>query len=313
MNLVFMATPSFALPALNALTESDHQVVAVVTGRDKPSGRGRKLQATPVRARADELGIPVFTPGSLKNAEFQGQMQALNADLFVVIAFRILPESLYSMPKLGSINIHGSLLPKYRGAAPIQHALLNGDSETGLSAFYLKSAVDTGDVINQVPLAIEPEDNYTTLAEKMAQLSGSFLLDTLNKIGNSEVQALEQDDAGATQAPKITSDDLLIDWNNPARQTNNQIRAFAEKPGAYTVKADGKRLKILASALAETVAEVSDDSAPGTVTIGEKEISVSCGDNTILRLLKMQPEGKRALSAVDIINGQFIANGERLG
>lgn len=309
MNLVFMGTPEFALPALSALAGSDHNVLAVVTGCDKPSGRGRMLKCSPVRTLADSLKIPVFAPVSLKDSEFQSQMKALNADLFVVIAFRILPKSLYSMPRLGSINIHGSLLPKYRGAAPIQHALLNGDSETGLSAFYLKQAVDTGDIIGQVSQPIEPSDNFTSLSEKLARLCCQFLLETLEKIERGEAQALPQDETEATNAPKTRPADLLIHWDRPAENIRNQIRAFSEKPGAYTVNSAGKRIKILACELGETTSAATS----GSVSICGKQVSVSCGDNRNLNVLQAQPEGKRALSAPEIINGQFLRDGERLG
>ncbi|MFQ5607329.1 MAG: methionyl-tRNA formyltransferase [Candidatus Zixiibacteriota bacterium] len=309
MNLVYMGTPPFAVPALKALCGSRHRVLAVVTGPDKPIGRGRKLQPTAVRAAAEELSLPALAPPSLRDAALVEELREIGAELFVVIAFRILPEALFSLPPRGSINIHASLLPKYRGAAPIQRALMNGESETGLSAFLLERTVDTGAVISQVTEQILPEDTYTTLAARLGELAGGFLVSVVDRIESGEITPVEQDESQASPAPKIKAEDHRINWAWPAGRIANHIRALADSPGAVTAWR-GKKIKVLGASV-ETDSGVG--LAPGEALINGRRILIGAGDGSVIKALKLKPEGKKALSAIDMINGELIVSGEKLG
>ncbi len=309
MNVVYMGTPEFAVPALRALHSSRHTALAVVTGPDKPSGRGRKLQPTPVRLAAEELSLKVLTPTSLKASGFVSQLREIGADLFVVIAFRILPEAVFSMPKFGSINIHASVLPKYRGAAPIQRALMNGESQSGLSAFLLEKSIDTGGVIAQISEMIQPGDTFSTLADRLSQLSGKFLVDAIDAIESGTAKPVRQDDASATPAPKIRADERRIDWRRPASEIVNQIRGLSEFPGAYS-EWRGKKMIFLRARLAP---ETGASLAPGEARVSGKKILIGAGDGGVIELQTCKPEGKKALSASELINGQLIVSGEKLG
>lgn len=308
MKIVYMGTPVFAVAPLKALHQSSHQTMAVITGEDKPSGRGRKLSPTPVKVCATELQLPTLTPGSLKDPELLDRLREYQADLFVVIAFRILPPELFALPRLGSVNIHASLLPGYRGAAPIQRALMNGDSETGLSAFFLEKRVDTGAIINQVTLPIAPADTYSSLVNSMSEASCSFLLETLELLESGKAKAISQDDTEATPAPKIKPAELQIDWNRPAVEIVNQIRGLSETPGAYTIHR-GKRLKALAAKLIDSPPAHLH---PGEVHLGANTVCVGTGQG-VLQLLIMKIEGKKTMDSQDMINGHLLNSGETLG
>lgn len=309
MNVVYMGTPEFAVPALRALHSSRHTALAVVTGPDKPSGRGRKLQPTPVRLAAEELSLKVLTPTSLKASSFVSQLREIGADLFAVIAFRILPEAVFTLPKFGSINIHASLLPKYRGAAPIQRALMNGESESGLSAFLLEKSVDTGGVIAQLPETIQPDDTYSSLADRLSGLAAGFLVETIDAIESGSAKPIRQDNAQATPAPKIRADERRIDWRRPANEIVNQIRGLSESPGAYS-EWRGKKMQFLRAQLA---LDSGVSLAPGEARVSGKKILIGAGDGGIIEPEICKPEGKRALSASELINGQLIISGEALG
>lgn len=309
MNVVYMGTPDFAVPALKALHSSRHTALAVVTGPDKPSGRGRTLRPTPVRLAAEELSLKVLTPTSLKDSGFVSQLRDIGADLFVVIAFRILPEAVFTLPKFGSINIHASLLPKYRGAAPIQRALMNGETQSGLSAFLLEKSVDTGGVIAQLPESIQPDDTYSTLAARLSQLAGKFLVETIDALESGSAKPVKQDDEQATPAPKITADERIIDWRRPASEIVNQIRGLSEFPGAYS-DWRGKRMQFLGAKLA---LDSNVSLAPGEARICGKKILIGAGDGGAIEPQTCKPEGKKALSASELINGQLIVSGEKLG
>jgi methionyl-tRNA formyltransferase len=308
MKVVFMGTPGFACNSLETLATSHHELLAVVTVPDKPSGRGRKLSACDVKIKALELQIPVLQPEKLRNQEFLGEITALNADVFVVIAFRILPKKLYSIPPLGSINIHGSLLPKLRGAAPINHALLNGETETGLTSFFLTKQVDGGDIISRVSTAIDPNENFSSLYNRLSEMAGPFLLETLDMIEKPGFSPKKQDVSLATPAPKIKPEDCLIDWAGDDRQVHNHIRAFSEKPGAFCFL-DNMKIKILGS-LRETQ-EALPDLEPGEMCVDGKKLYVGTGQNP-LQLTTLQPEGKRAMDAASFINGYRIKPHQKL-
>ena len=299
MKIVFMGTPAFACPPLEAVHNSRHKISLVVTGPDKQSGRGRKVLSTDVAMLADNLGLPIAKPKSLKDDALYTRIKSLNPDLIVVIAFRILPKKLFSLPKFGSINIHGSLLPKYRGAAPINWALINGEKETGLSAFYLKQKVDTGDVIGQVKVKIEETDNFDLLYSRMSAASAPFLLDMLDAIENGNSKAIEQDELLVSQAPKITPFDALIDFGFPAQNVVNFVRGLSTKPGAYTTYKD-KKIKILACDKSDETGAVN--TRPGTIIRNRKKLLVQCA-NSAIEIKQVVPEGKKVMDGVSFLNG----------
>lgn len=304
-----MGTPGFAIPSLERLTQSDHDVVGVVTVPDKPKGRGQKLSESEVKRFAQEHDLRVLAPGSLKDEGFLGSLRELSPDLIVVVAFRILPEQVFSLPPLGTINLHASLLPKYRGAAPINWALMNGETKTGLTTFYIRKKVDTGDVILQREIEIGPEESFGELHDRMALAGSDVLMETVESIERGEVKASRQNDALATPAPKITPEHCLIDWSRKAADIKNQIRGLAPSPGAFT-RFRGKILKILK-------AEVIGGSLLGkdfgrVVEPDQKEsVWVTTGQG-ILSLLEVQPEGKRRMSIEEFVRGYRVVVDERL-
>lgn len=291
------------------LVQSRHTVLAVVTGQDKAVGRGRKLTSTPVKAEAERQGLPVFTPRTLKSRQLREELAALQADLFVVVAFRILPETLFAVPKIGSINVHGSLLPKYRGAAPINWALINGEVETGLSVFFLKQTVDTGDVIAQQRLAIDPEDTFDSLYMRMAEATGPFLVETLDRLEAGSLRPVPQEESEASLAPKLTPEDGLIDFGFPARLVVNFVRGLSSKPGAYTWFR-GRKVKILGAKQADE--PVGDDIRPGSILPHKKRLLIACAKSAV-ELTCLVPEGKKEMDGVSFINGMHPEVGELFG
>ena len=303
-----MGTPGFACGPLETLAESDHNLLAVVTVPDKPAGRGCRLSPCEIKLKALDLNLPIYQPEKLRDESFLREMAALEADVFVVVAFRILPQALYSIPRLGSINIHGSLLPKYRGAAPIQHALLNGESETGLTSFFLTKQVDTGDVIDRVSTPIGPDENFTSLSDRLSQLAGPFLLRTLDLITRSDFAPMRQDPSQATPAPKITPEDCLINWGADDSRVHNQIRAFSEKPGAYGFF-DDMMLKILGSSRGEFNEVPSLE--PGEMYIHGRRLFIGTGGRP-LEITRLQPEGKKVMDAKAFLNGYRVQSHQKL-
>lgn len=303
-----MGTPGFACKPLQALYESTHEVAAVVTGRAKRRGRGADLCPTEVCCLAHELGLPVLTPSSLKSDELYDQLEALAPDIFVVVAFRILPERLFTLPRYGSINIHGSLLPKYRGAAPIHWALINGETETGLTSFLLNAKVDTGNIIWQESTPVGPDENYDSLYERLSEMSGPFLLTTLQLIQQPGFRPRGQDETAATPAPKLTPEDAFIDFGLPAGRVHNFVRGLSSKPGACTTFR-GKKLKILAARVAQ---EGASGVRPGSIVADKKRLLVQCADMAV-QLLQVVPEGKKTMDGLAFINGFRPQAGEILG
>lgn len=303
-----MGTPGFACAPLSVLARSAHDLLAVVTVPDKPAGRGRRLTPCEVKLRALDLGIPVLQPENLRDDAFLNRMAALQADLYAVIAFRILPKKLYGIPPRGAINIHASLLPKYRGAAPINHALLNGETETGLTSFFLAKEVDTGDVISRTATSIGPDENFSSLEARLSEMAGPFLLDTLELITAPGFAPARQDTSQATPAPKITPDDCLIDWTRSDDRVHNQIRAFSERPGAFTFL-DDLQIKILGSRRCES----NDLPAlePGEFHVGNRRLYVGTGGRPV-QITILQPEGKKAMDAASFINGYRIKAHQKL-
>jgi len=310
MNLVFMGNPAFAVPALEKLAASDYQIVAVVSNPPQKMGRGKKIRETAIAIKAKSMGLDVIQEQDLKSGHFVSKLKELDADLFVVVAFRILPNSLITIPKLGSINLHGSLLPAYRGAAPIQWALINGEDETGLSTFFIAPKVDTGAVICQDKLPIHPNDNYGTLSERMGILGSDLLVETINLIESGAASAIKQNDNQATLAPKITKDMTIIDWSRPARELHNLVRGLTPTPSATTI-IKGKRIKIQ-----ETWVDNDDNGSnylPGEITAIKKSIvSVQTGKGHLL-IHRVQLEGKKTMDIGSFMNGFALNIGDRFG
>jgi len=301
MRIVFFGTPEFAIPSLKILIESEHKVVAVVTAPDKQRGRGRNVSVTPVKQFAIDNSIRVITPENLKSDEFEEELKLLDADLFVIVAFRILPEKIFSMPSKGSFNLHGSLLPKYRGAAPIQWAIINGEEETGLTTFFLEKKVDTGNIILRKKLSIEESDNFGSLHDKMSLVGADLVLKTVELINTNSVELISQDNSFATPAPKISKEFCKIDWNKSAQEINNLIRGLSPYPGAF-FNLNNKNYKIF-----EAKIDIAKKLNPSEIKQTKNEISVGTSTNA-LDILEIQPEGRKKMKIADFLRGYSLVN-----
>lgn len=299
MNIIFFGTPDFAIPSLAIIDKSKHNVLAVVTAPDKERGRGRKVSHTPIKEYALENNLTLLQPDKMKEPGFIDSLKSFGADLFVIVAFRILPKEVYEIPKFGSFNLHGSLLPKYRGAAPIQWALINGEEETGVTTFFLQDKVDTGNIIMQKKLHIESDDNLGTLHDKMSFLGAELVLQTINAIDNDEFEIHQQDDSLASPAPKITKDTCFINWKKNSSEIHNLIRGLSPYPGAYFEK-NAKLYKVFKSKPVEHMFL-----NPGEVKETKNEIFVGCAHSTI-QILEIQPEGRKRMTAEEFLRGYSL-------
>jgi methionyl-tRNA formyltransferase len=304
VRIVFMGTAGFGIPALRRLTAGGHDVAAVVTAPDKPAGRGRKVHQSEVKSYAVAAGIPVLQPASLKDPAFIDELREAGADLFVVVAFRILPAAVFTLPPLGSINLHASLLPKYRGAAPINWAIIRGETETGVTTFLLEEGVDTGRIVLQRATGIGPEETAGELHDRLAEIGAEAVLETVRLIGTGRAEPKAQDGSLATPAPKIFRDDCRIDWTLPARRVHDFIRGMSPRPGAFFL-----RWEILLKAYRSTPATGYAQAPPGTVLAAEKDLVVSCGEGA-LRLLEVQQEGKSPMPVGEFLRGARMNTGE---
>jgi methionyl-tRNA formyltransferase len=292
-----MGTPDFAIPSLKTLLENNHQILAVVTTSDKERGRGQKVTFTAVKKFAIENNLTVYQPEKLKsNTGFVEQMKQLNPDLFVVVAFRILPVEVFNIPKYGSLNLHGSYLPKYRGAAPIQWALINGDSETGLTTFKLAEKVDTGNIYLQEKVKIDPDDNFETLHDRMSLIGAYLVLKTVDLIQSGSLTLHQQNDSLASPAPKITKEICKIDWNKSAEEIHNLVRGLSPHPVAYFLH-NNKVIKIYKTEIVKDV-----NLKPLEFHQTKTELVVGCGKDA-LRILEIQQEGKKRLNVEEFLRG----------
>lgn len=309
LRIVFMGTPDFAVPALRMLVEEKYPVVAVVTQPDRPKGRKRQLHPPPVKLVAEEYGIPVLQPEKVRNPEELDKVLSLKPDLIITAAFgQILPKELLESPKYGCINLHASLLPKYRGGAPIHHAIMNGEKETGVTLMYMVEALDAGDMIAKRSIPIERDDHVGSMFEKLAKLAADLLKDTLPAFLRGEIKAVPQQEAEATFARNIKREDEKLDWSRTAEELYNHVRGLAPFPVAFTYWR-GQPFKIW---WAEPVQENTTE-APGTVVrVSEKGIAVQTGDGLLL-LKEVQPAGKRRLPVADFVHGKQMRIGDRLG
>ena len=307
LRIAFMGTPDFARVALEALYGSDHEIVCVYSQPPRPKGRGHKVQLSPVHTFADEKNIPVFTPLNFKDKEDRDIFKSHNIDIAVVAAYGlILPQEILDAPKYGCINIHGSLLPRWRGASPIQHAIWHGDQESGIGIMQMERGLDTGPVIAEESLPITPETTAAILHDQLAEMGARMTIDVLNNIAaNGKPEATAQDDTMSTYAPLLTKQHGRIDWTQTAQEIDCQIRALNPWPGVWT-KVGDKRLKILSAALR---AETTDKPAG---TLLNKQGDIACGHQTILRLTKIQPEGKKPMDVASALNGGYIQIGDHL-
>lgn len=311
--IVFMGTPDFAVPSLDALIASGMAPVAVVTVPDKPAGRGQGVRASAVKRAADRHGLPALQPESLRDESFQASLRDLKPDVLAVVAFRILPPEVYETARLGAFNLHGSLLPAYRGAAPIQRALMDGVDETGVTTFFLQKTVDTGNVILRRSVAVGPDDTAGDVHDRLAALGAEAVVETVRRIAAGEARAEPQDDAQASPAPKIFRDDARIDWDRPARLVHDHVRALSPYPGAWTewVPDGGERetLKVLRT---RVEAEGGAVGAPGAVVEAEGRLVVACASGAV-ELLEVQRQGKRRMPAADFLNGAGLDSSAVLG
>jgi len=306
LRIVFMGTPEFAVPSLEAILNSKHEVEAVVTAPDKPAGRGRKIAFSDVKIFCEKHDIPLLQPVSLKDAGFLNIIKGIKPDLMVVVAFRMLPEMLWSIPEKGTINLHASLLPQYRGAAPINHAIINGEKQTGLTTFFINNKIDTGNIIKQQVIDIDPEENMGELHDRMKIAGSQLLLETLDAIDNGNVQAITQESVAEKliPAPKLSRETTRIDWNKTAEQINNQIRGLSPYPGAWTtmIGKDGTEnsFKILSAIVVE------DTELPGEVGSIETDVKsyihVKCGTG-MLKVNKLQLSGRGAMLTDEFLRG----------
>lgn len=292
-----MGTPDFAIPSLKILVESKHEVIAVVTAADKQRGRGQRISFTPIKKFAADKNIPTLQPEKLKNnPQFVEDLKKYDADLYVVVAFRILPPEVFTIPQFGSFNLHGSYLPKYRGAAPIQWALINGETETGLTTFKLAEKVDTGNIYLQKKVEIFNEDSLGTLHDRLSEIGAQVVLETIDMIDGGNYKLSKQDDSLATPAPKITKETSLIDWNQPAIKVNNLVRGLSPIPCAHFVHTK-KNIKIYRSEVVERT-----DLTPGKFFQSKTELQVGCGEKA-LRILELQQEGKIRMGIEEFLRG----------
>ena len=306
MKIVFMGNPDFAVLSLEELAASNHDILAVVTNPPKPSGRGRKIIETPVALCATELGLHVLQIDDLHTAK--NKLLELKADVFAVVAYRILPKNIIAIPTHGAINLHGSLLPKYRGAAPIQWSLINGEKKTGLTTFFIEPNVDAGQVLLQKSIKINNDDDYGSLSKKMSKAGAELFLETIDQLATGSMECIPQNDTKATKAPKITPKMTMIDWNKSANDIHNLIRGLSPVPGARTF-INGKSLKIFKT---DFINEHSSKEIGAVINIEKEQFSVQSGSGQLI-IKEVQLKGKKRMASCDFLRGINIDSSIVLG
>ena len=308
LNLVFCGTPRFAVPTLDKLLDAGFSLQLVVTQPDKPRGRGLELTPSAVKQRALELHLPVAQPDKIKNNEdFRAQLAALNPDAIIVVGYgRLIPQWMIDLPRLGNLNLHASLLPKYRGAAPVQWAIACGETITGVTAMRIDAGLDTGDILLQQELSITPEDTAETLAPRLAAIGASLMVRTLHGLKAGTIQPRPQDNTQASLAPVLKKEDGQIDFQQTATQIWNRLRGFQPWPGAFT-SFHGKNLQVWAAKPLQRAL------TPGEIFVDAEHLFAGCGEGTALELLEVQPEGKKRIPAGDFIHGYHPRIGEKFG
>ena len=299
MKLVFFGTPNFAIPTLNALHNSEHEIKAVITVPEKRSGRGLKKVTSPIKQLAQKLNYTIHQPADLIDPAFLTIMNKIKADVFIVVAYRILPEEIISIPKEGTINLHASLLPKYRGAAPIQRAILNGENETGVTTFFIQKRVDTGNILLQEQYKLNSTITTGEAYHDLSILGSDLVIKTLKLLDNNQLTQVQQNNINATLAPKISPSDCLIDWNKSALIIHNQIRALSPHPGAYTLFKN-KRVKLFNSQI-KTIIQPTIV-IPGNIQYSNHSLQIGTGTE-IIHINEIQHEGKRRMPVSQFIAG----------
>ncbi|OFW24139.1 MAG: methionyl-tRNA formyltransferase [Acidobacteria bacterium RIFCSPLOWO2_02_FULL_59_13] len=309
MKIVFAGTPEFAVPTLERLMSDGHTIQAVFTQPDRPVGREQQLQSPPVKQTALRLGLLVHQPEKIKSDEARSLLESIHPDVVVVVGYgQILPPWLLELPRYGCINLHASLLPAYRGAAPIQWAVANGETRTGVTTMLMDPGMDTGPILLQWETEISREETAVALAERLRVAGASLMVETLQRLEAANLTPQPQDNSRASRAPLLKKEHGLLDWNLPARQIFNRIRGFLPWPGTYT----GFRGKKLQVWWAKPMAETAESNArPGELLVSKDHLSVVCGSTTVLELLEVQPEGRRRMSAADLIHGAHPQTGEQ--
>ena len=306
LRIVFMGTPEFAVPSLRALVEGGYNVVAVVTTPDKPAGRGQKLHESDVKQAARELGLPILQPASMKDSDFEDALRQLQPDLGIVIAFRILPRTIWSLPKLGTFNLHASLLPQYRGAAPINRAILNGETETGVTTFLLNDGIDTGGILEQEHIAIGEEDTVGTMYDKLMTVGTGLVLKTVERIAAGDVKPIEQqhiDESTLKPAPKIFKDDCIIDWTAKGRHIINFIRGLSPYPAAWTPMTGEGMPELTAKIFSAKFAATEHGKQAGSIsTDGRSYLHIACADGWI-EIGELQIAGKKRMAVRELLLG----------
>ena len=308
LHLVFCGTPRFAVPTLEKLVEAGFPVRLVVTQPDRPKGRGMELAFSPVKESALRLGLPISQPEKIKvNEEFRSQLEEIKPDAIIVVGYgRIVPQWMLDLPPLGNINLHASLLPKYRGAAPIQWAIAKGERITGVTTMRIDAGLDTGDILLQRELAVMPKDTSETISPRLATIGAELIVETLRGLTAGNIKPIPQDNNRATLAPILKKEVGRIDFNNTAQEIHNRLRGFQPWPGAFTLFR-GKNLNISVARV------VGKKIAPGEIEVSKDQLFVGCGQNTSLELLEVQPEGKKRMAVQDFANGYRLKAGETLG
>jgi methionyl-tRNA formyltransferase len=305
MRVVFLGTPEFAVPSLQALASGGHQVTAVFTQPDRPKGRGNQIAESPVKLAAKALGIAVYQPERIRRPESVEQLRQLRAEMIVVVGYgQIIPQTIIDLPRHGILNVHASLLPKYRGAAPIQWAVANGEIHTGVTIMQIDAGLDTGDMLLKGAVSIAADETAPELSARLAPLGAELLLETMRQIEDGAVRREKQDGTRATLAPILKKEDGLIDWSRSAPQTYNRLRGFTPWPGAYTTFR-GQQLSLLHARPTERVL------APGLIEVEKRRVFAGCGENTALELLEVQLAGKKRMPAEAFANG-YQVEGETL-
>lgn len=303
LRIVYMGTPEFAVPALEKLVEAGWNVVAVITAPDKPQGRGQKLVGSPVKEAAEKLGLHILQPTNLKNPEFQQELRDLNADLQIVVAFRMLPEAVWNMPPLGTFNLHASLLPNYRGAAPINWAIINGEKETGVTTFFLKHEIDTGSIIYQEKIKINPEDDLGIVYDHLMTIGADLVVKTVEAISKAEVNPSIQDESKAIHhAPKIFKETCKINWTKSAESIHNLVRGLSPYPAAWTEFQD-KTCKVFKTAIGKSQVKAKKNGE--WESDGKTYLRFQTGSGT-LDILELQLEGKKRMKIDELLRGLKI-------
>jgi methionyl-tRNA formyltransferase len=308
MNIAFLGTSTFAVPSLVRLFEEGYKITGVVTQSDKPSGRGQEMQAPPVKRKALELQLPVYQPKSLKDEQTQAMFAALEAEIMIVVAYgKILPKWLLELSRYGCINLHGSILPKYRGAAPVHWAIANGETKTGVCTMQLDPGMDTGPVYLCEETGIGPEESVQEIYDRLAGIGAPLMSETIKGIVNGTLHARPQDHSQSSLAPILKKEHGFIDWNMTAAQIHNRVRAFNPWPGTVT-KFRGRACKILKTRVA---ADQADSTDPGLIVAYRHSLSVVCGGPSMLEVLTIQPENRKPVSGTDFVNGAHMQPGEK--